>query len=181
MRRASAFDEKCFEQEQHDWETSLKKYTEKAKQRITPLLQNTFRFPLHVHFPCTLVWKILILSSSVCQICARYGDFAYYILLCLYRRDREMQIRARNLVLVWKTSVSESFTVRCFFNITEVHSKQFINEVVGAMKANRKSKLKMNKKNHTDLHSLSVLEMVLSSKQWCVGHCYCFRKYTGNE
>lgn len=53
-----------------------------------------------------------------------------------------MQIRARNLVLVWKTSVSESFTVRCFFNITEVHSKQFINEVVEAMKANRKKQIK---------------------------------------
>lgn len=90
------------------------KYTDKENQRVTPLAQDTFRFPLHKHFPSTLVWKISILSCTVCQACARCGDFAYYILLCLYRQDRKMQICVCNLVLVWKISVSESFTVRCF-------------------------------------------------------------------
>lgn len=48
----------------------------------------------------------------ICQACARCGDFAYYILLCIGKT--EMQICVFNLVLVWKTSISERFMVKCF-------------------------------------------------------------------
>lgn len=56
-----------------------KTHTEKANQRIIPLPQNTFRFPLHIHFLCILEWKILMLSFSVPDVVT-----LYIIFYCVY-------------------------------------------------------------------------------------------------
>lgn len=125
--------------------TRVTNYVEKAKQRTSRLLQNTFRFRLHMHFSvCDLVWEILRLSFSINHVADVVS--VYYILLCSYGWDREMQISACNLVSVWKTSISANFTDKCFSISPKWTANSSELSLWEQWKQTKKSKLKINEK-----------------------------------